>query len=132
MLTRENGKFIYAKKLFEIAKYFGFDGWFINEETGGGSIDQWTEFIRQFNEYADAEGYKDMEIQWYQAHSGPNTRILKSHKNTSHFLDYGRVNDYRHMASTLIVPKKKHANLWWNRSSATRYDRLWKSIEKCF
>ena len=101
MLTKQDGKYIYAKKLFEIAKYFGFDGWFINEETGGGSIDQWVEFIRQFNEYADAEGYKDMEIQWYQAHSGPNTRILNAHKNTSHFLDYGRVGDYRHMASTL-------------------------------
>ncbi|MGP1590276.1 MAG: endo-beta-N-acetylglucosaminidase [Prevotella sp.] len=101
MLTRENGKYIYAKKLFEIAKYFGFDGWFINEETGGGTIDQWVQFIKEFNEYADAEGYKDMEIQWYEAFRGPNTRILTSHKNTSHFLDYGRVNDYRNMASTL-------------------------------
>ena len=93
MLTRVDGKYIYAKKLFEIAKYFGFDGWFINEETGGGSIDQWVEFIRQFNEYADAEGYKDMEIQWYQAFRGTNTAILRSHKNTSQFLDYGKVGD---------------------------------------
>ena len=101
MLTRVDGKFIYAKKLFEIAKYFGFDGWFINEETGGGSTDQWVQFIREFNEYADKEGYKDMEIQWYQAFAGANTRILNAHKNTSQFLDYGKVGDYRNMASTL-------------------------------
>ena len=34
MLTKENGEYIYARKLYEIAKYMGFDGWFINEETG--------------------------------------------------------------------------------------------------
>lgn len=34
MLTKENGVHIYAKKLYEIAKYIGFDGWFINEESG--------------------------------------------------------------------------------------------------
>ena len=34
MLEKKDGKYIFAKKLFEIAQYFGFDGWFINEETG--------------------------------------------------------------------------------------------------
>ena len=40
MLTKENGKYIYAIKLYEIAKYMGFDGWFINEESGGGSTSE--------------------------------------------------------------------------------------------
>ena len=47
------------------------------------------------------EGYKDMEIQWYQAFAGANTRILNAHKNTSQFPHYGKVGDYRNMASTL-------------------------------
>ena len=34
MLTKEGDAYPYAKKLYDIAKYYGFDGWFINEETG--------------------------------------------------------------------------------------------------
>lgn len=101
MLTQENGVYIYAKKLYEIAKYMGFDGWFINEETGGGSSSEWVGFIQEFNKIADANGDTHMEIQWYNASRTPNTTILKSHKNTSQFLEYGAVGDYRSYASTL-------------------------------
>jgi len=41
MLTQEGGKYIFAKKLYEIAKYLGFEGWFINEETTHGHIAEW-------------------------------------------------------------------------------------------
>ena len=101
MLTKENGSYIFAKKLYEIAKYMGFDGWFINEESGGGSIDEWANFIREFNKIADADGNTHMEIQWYNAKRYPNDAILKSHKNTSQFLEYGANGDYRDYASSL-------------------------------
>lgn len=101
MLTKENGSYIFAKKLYEIAKYMGFDGWFINEESGGGSIDEWANFIREFNKIADADGNTHMEIQWYNAKMYPNDAILKSHKNTSQFLEYGANGDYRDYASSL-------------------------------
>lgn len=42
-----------------------------------------------------------MEIQWYNAKSYPNVTILKSHKNTSQFLEYGSPGDYRSYASQL-------------------------------
>lgn len=95
MLTVEGGKYIYAVKLYEIAKYFGFDGWFINEETGGGSYEEWVGFIKDFNAAADAAGDTQMEIQWYDATGKPNAEILKSHINTSHFLEYGYGKDWR-------------------------------------
>ena len=101
MLTQEKGVYIYAKKLYEIAKYMGFDGWFINEETGGGSASEWVGFIQEFNKIADANGDTHMEIQWYNASGTPNTTILKSHKNTSQFLEYGSVGDYRSYASSI-------------------------------
>lgn len=101
MLTKENGSYIYAKKLYEIAKYMGFDGWFINEESGGGSNEEWADFIKEFNALADADGNTHMEIQWYNASWTPNTSILKSHKNTSQFLEYGANGDYRGYASKL-------------------------------
>lgn len=100
MLTVEGGKYIYAVKLYEIAKYLGFDGWFINEETGGGSNDEWVAFIKDFNAAADAAGDTHMEIQWYNASSTPNTAILKSHINTSQFLEYGSAKDWRQYAES--------------------------------
>lgn len=42
-----------------------------------------------------------MEIQWYNAEYSPNVTILKSHKNTSQFLEYGSPGDYRRYASQL-------------------------------
>ena len=101
MLTTENGVYIYAKKLYEIAKYMGFDGWFINEETGGGSTSEWVAFIKEFNKIADENGDTQMEIQWYNASRRPNADILKTHKNTSQFLEYGAAGDYRSYATEL-------------------------------
>lgn len=101
MLSKEGGKYIYAIKLYEIAKYFGFDGWFINEESGGGSTDEWVGFIKEFNAAADAGGDTQMEIQWYNASRTPNKDILTTHKNTSQFLEYGSAYDNRAKAAEL-------------------------------
>lgn len=102
MLTVENGKYIYAIKLYEMAKYYGFDGWFINEETGGGSTSEWEAFIKEFYKAAMADDPEtQMEIQWYNASRSPNTTLLKTHVNTSQFLEYGAVGDYRGQAASL-------------------------------
>jgi len=100
-LTKENGTFPYAKKLYEIAKYMGFDGWFINEETNGGSSSDWPDFIKEFNRIADENGDTQMEIQWYNASHSPNAKILATHKNTSQFLEYGSAGDNRSYASSI-------------------------------
>lgn len=42
-----------------------------------------------------------MEIQWYNASGSPSPTILKSHKNTSQFLEYGANGDYRGQAASL-------------------------------
>ena len=65
MLTNEGGTYPYAKKMYEIAAYYGFDGWFINEETGGGSSSEWTAWVDYFNQCAQEGGHPEMEIQWY-------------------------------------------------------------------
>lgn len=101
MLTKENGVHIYAKKLYEIAKYIGFDGWFINEESGGATSAEWADFIKDFNKFADENGDTQMEIQWYNARRAPDVEILKTHKNTSQFLEYGAAGDFRSYASQL-------------------------------
>lgn len=100
MLTKENGEYIYARKLYEIAKYMGFDGWFINEETGQSDA-AWAPWVKAYMEIADADGHPEQEIQWYNADRTPSTTMLTTHKNTSQFLEYGAAGDYRSMASKL-------------------------------
>ena len=101
LLTQHDGHYVYAQKLYEIAHYMGFDGWFINEESGGGTTEEWVAFIREFNAAADAAGDTLMEIQWYDASATPNVQILASHPNTSQFTEYGSVGDRRSFASRI-------------------------------
>ena len=102
MLQTEGGHYPMAVKLYEMAKYYGFDGWFINEETGGGSQSEWEAFCRDFYAAAMADDPNtQMEIQWYNASRMPNIGILNTHLNTSQFLEYGAVGDYRSYASQL-------------------------------
>ena len=102
MLVQENGKYVMAVKLYEMAKYYGFDGWFINEETGGGSQSEWEGFFRDFYAAAMADDPNtQMELQWYNASRSPNVGLLKTHINTSQFLEYGAVGSYTGYASQL-------------------------------
>lgn len=97
-----NGKFPYAVKMYQIAKYYGFDGWFINNEINNGHReDEWAGFVSCFNAEADANGDTNMEIQWYDAGGMPTTTILKAHKNTSEFLEYGSITDKSSYADIL-------------------------------
>lgn len=100
MTVKENGKYIMAQKMYEIAKYLGFDGWFINEEIGS-SVDTWVGWINDFYEAAHADGDYNMEIQWYKAAGTPTVKILTTDKQTSQFLEYGNVGDYRSFAEQL-------------------------------
>lgn len=134
MLTHEGDVYPYAVKLFEVARDLGFDGWFINEETGGGSSEDWRGFVACFNAAADAAGYTDMEIQWYNASRTPNTTILKAHKNTSQFLEYGSVGDKRDYASKLNCTEdetfsKLYAGIECVKGGLTGYGSL---LEKAF
>lgn len=95
MLTKEGDEFPYAKKMYEIAKYYGFDGWFLNEETYASEKDEWAEWIKYFYKCAEEDGNNDMYIQWYDAgfNASGSSSIMKAHKNVSYFANYGSTND---------------------------------------
>ena len=100
MTMQENGKYVMAEKMYEIAKYLGFDGWFINEELGSAES-TWVAWINAFYAAAHADGDYNMEIQFYNARNTPIIDILKTDKNTSQFIEYGNAKDYRGYASQL-------------------------------
>ncbi|MFD4531616.1 discoidin domain-containing protein [Kitasatospora sp. NPDC058397] len=53
-----------ADKLAQAAQYYGFDGWFINQETGGGDSSLATE-VRNLMQYSKAKS--GTEFMWYDA-----------------------------------------------------------------
>ena len=66
------GNFIVADKLIAAASYYGFDGYFINQETSGGTAATGAKMIA-FMKYFQAHKPASMEIMWYDAMipSGP-------------------------------------------------------------
>lgn len=89
MLERDGDKYPQAEQLYKIAKYYGFDGFFINDESFSQSASAWIPFVKAFYAAAEADGDYTKEIQWYNASSSPYDEMLATNKNTSHFLDYG-------------------------------------------
>jgi len=64
-LVQKNGStFPVADKLIEMTEYYGFDGWFINQETAGGNA-QLAQDMRDFMIYIQQNS--DLDIQWYDA-----------------------------------------------------------------
>ena len=61
-----SGNFIVADKLIQMASYYGFDGFFINQETTGGTSATGAKMI-QFMKYFQAHKPAGMEIMWYDA-----------------------------------------------------------------
>ena len=91
VLTEENGTFPYAKKLYEIAAYYGFDGWFINEETLCSYNDKWRRFFTYYFELADKDGNSHHEIQWYDMSTSFNGKkaSFEDDSRFSYFSNYG-------------------------------------------
>ncbi len=65
-----DGSFPVARKLVDMAKYYGFDGYFINQETTGSLVQPLGETMRNFmlytKEYAESIGYP-ITYSWYDA-----------------------------------------------------------------
>lgn len=90
-LKEENGVYPIAKKMYEIAKFYGFDGWFLNEETYASTQSEWEGWISYFYECAHADGNYDMELQWYDAnyYASGIMPLLAIDENVSYMANYG-------------------------------------------
>ncbi|MBO1418069.1 discoidin domain-containing protein, partial [Streptomyces sp. FH025] len=63
-VQKSGGRYPVADKLVQAAQYYGFDGWFINQETGGGDQALATE-LRNLMQYTKAQSGTD--FMWYDA-----------------------------------------------------------------
>jgi mannosyl-glycoprotein endo-beta-N-acetylglucosaminidase len=64
-LQKSGTTFPVADKLIQVARYYGFDGWFINQETGGANSTDAAN-MRDFLIYFRAQA-PDLQIMWYDA-----------------------------------------------------------------
>lgn len=90
-LKEENGVYPVAEKMYEIAKYYGFDGWFLNEETYASTQSQWEGWMNYFYQCAHEDGNYDMELQWYDAnyYASSVMSYLNIDDNVSYMANYG-------------------------------------------
>lgn len=102
-LVRQDGAtFPVADKLIEVAGYYGFDGWFINQETAGGDA-ALAGLIRDFMEYIQMNS--DVRLMWYDAMTENGNIAWQNALNSSNdmfFEDGGRISD------------EMFLNFWWN------------------
>ncbi|MEV4170407.1 glycoside hydrolase [Nonomuraea sp. NPDC049709] len=63
-VQKDGSAYPVADKLVEVARHYGFDGWFINQETAGGDAALATE-LRSLIKYARGQG--PVEFMWYDA-----------------------------------------------------------------
>ncbi|MET9629869.1 hypothetical protein ABZX92_20635 [Lentzea sp. NPDC006480] len=62
-VKREGDRFPVADKMIQVAKHYGFDGWFLNQETAGGNT-QLANDMRDFIVYLRKSG---LRVIWYDA-----------------------------------------------------------------
>lgn len=123
MLTPKNGRFPAADKLIAVAKTYGFDGYFINQETNlstqkGSPNSRFASFINYFHKKARAENLS-MTLDWYQIPAEPlftNDTNLLTNANGSLisddvFLDYDwqsyNVSDILNQSKNIGYPAHK-------------------------
>ncbi|SFD13002.1 endo-beta-N-acetylglucosaminidase [Algibacter pectinivorans] len=61
-----NGNFLVADKLIEVAQIYGFEGWFINQETNGMQQKE-ANLMQDFLKYYKKKSSKSLKIMWYDA-----------------------------------------------------------------
>ena len=118
------GHFIYADRLVEIASYYGFDGWLMNQETDlTVFMDEQNELARNkesikrgqllaekmlaFMKYLTAKAPKEMEIHWYDSMLLDGRVVWQNELNK-----YNKVFLQDKVPSSDAI----FLNYWWNRS----------------
>ncbi|MGL4913219.1 MAG: endo-beta-N-acetylglucosaminidase [Romboutsia sp.] len=118
-LTKDaNGNFPMAHKLVEVAEYYNFDGWFINQETGERTSQylnkELADLMKEFMAYLQKIKPKSMEVIWYDS-----------------MIDDGRVfwqNRLNEYNQSFLGEKGKELsdgmflNFWWTNSKYSTVD----------
>jgi len=102
-LQNDGNTFPVADKLIEVAEYYGFEGWFINQETQGANA-QMAADMRDFMIYFQENS--NLEIEWYDA--------MTESGNVSWQNQLNNLNDWYFQWGDTLVSETMFLNFWWN------------------
>jgi mannosyl-glycoprotein endo-beta-N-acetylglucosaminidase len=109
LLQKSGSTFPVADKLVDVAKYYGFDGWFVNQEnyqTNSTDAQNMRDFIVYFRQRAAAQGVPNLRICWYDAMAENGSRSFQNAFTTS--------NDaYMKLPNGTLVAHEMFLNFWW-------------------
>jgi len=104
-VQKEGETFPVADKLIEVAEYYGFDGWFINQETAGGNA-QLAQDMRDMLLYIQESS--NIRIQWYDAMTESGSISWQNALNSS--------NDWFFQYEGQTVSDEMFLNFWWTQA----------------
>ncbi|MFH8384097.1 discoidin domain-containing protein [Kitasatospora sp. NPDC018058] len=112
-VQKSGNRYPVADKLAQAAQYYGFDGWFINQETGGGDSGLATE-LQNLMQYTKAQSGTDFmwydamttsgAVDWQNALTSANSPFLQDgskHTSDAIFLNFGWTADGLDSSRTL-------------------------------
>ena len=118
-LQKNGNTFPVADKLIEVAEYYGFDGWFINQETAGGNS-QTAINMRDFMIYFQENS--DLEIEWYDAMTENGSVSWQNQLNS--------LNDWFFQWGDTLVSETMFLNFWWNSTGLNNSRTLAQSLNR--
>ena len=101
-VQKDGDTFPVADKLIEVAEYYGFDGWFINQETAGGNT-QLAQDMRDLMEYIQINS--DIRIMWYDAMIETGGIAWQNSLN---------INNDMFFEDDGIISNEMFLNFWWS------------------
>ena len=118
-LQKIGNTFPVADKLIEAAEYYGFDGWFLNQETAGGNS-QTAANMRDFMIYFQENS--NLEIEWYDA--------MTENGNVSWQNQLNSLNDWYFQWGDTLVSETMFLNFWWNATGLNNSRTLAQSLNR--
>ena len=109
LLVKSGNTFPVADKLIEAAVYYGFDGWFINQEnyqTTATDAQNMRDFIVYFRTKAAAVGASHLKFVWYDAMAENGSRSFQNAYTTSN-------DGYMKTPGGALVSHEMFLNFWW-------------------
>ena len=116
-LQKNGNTFPVADKLIEVAEYYGFDGWFINQETAGGNS-QTAANMRDFMIYFQENS--NLEIEWYDAMTESGIVSWQNQLNSQ--------NDWYFQWGDTLVSETMFLNFWWSAAGLSSSRTLAQSL----
>lgn len=126
----ENGEFPMVDKLIEVADYFGFDGWFINQETEGSESDpdgllteEHAALMQEFIKAFKAKAGDSLELMWYDSMTVSGEMDWQNAlTDENKYFIIGE--DQEAVADSMFL------NFWWNTNTYAPDELLKASSEK--